>query len=123
MGVDLTICPKTYGSFEDNKWFLAYTRIGLERDYDLFAQIDMPSRPGVRQVCDPKPLPATVRFDWYEDGGVKQRTDDPYGAPLRFVWAEELARVDVGRSSDWNKAALAFVRGLPPRTPIVLWWH
>lgn len=105
-------------------YLLAYTRIALDRNYEIFGQIANIRGVKARVVCDPKPIPATVKFKWYSDEGLQERNYDAYGDPLKFVYAHELSKVNLDSDAGaWNKAAFAFVRALPPDTIIVLWWH
>jgi hypothetical protein len=126
MGLDLTLVPKQWGKFNPHArdWFLAHTRIDLDRDYYIFDQIENHRDTGVRQVCDPKSMPGNVDFDWYYDDGHRKTLEDPYGSPLKFVLARELTKVNLSAgASAWNKAVFAMIRALPPETPVVLWWH
>jgi len=116
------VCPVSY--FKQDSW-LCYDRLGLNRNYELFAQIDEEKSrmPAIEAVCDPKDIPQGKRVHWYGDDGLKTITEDPYGCGLTYVDAREFANVEPGETGDWNKAVLAFLKALPPETPIVLWWH
>lgn len=124
MGIDLTLCPFRHhpGPWT---WHLAYDRMSLHRDYQIFGQIDknMGRAEKIKVVCDPQRLPPGVRFTWYGDEGIKDETENPYGDTLTYVEAFELAKVKVDNTSDYNKAVFTMIRALEPRTPIVLWWH
>ena len=125
MGMDLTLCPYQYGP-DRWDWHLSYTRIGLQRNYELFEQISeavMGKNKKNPAVCTPKPLPTSVKFQWYEDEGLKDRRTDQYGSTLTYVEAHELAKVNTEKSSPWNQAIFEMLRKLDPRTPVVLWWH
>lgn len=112
MGLDLDLIVDQYKT--ESARLLGHTRIGLERNYALFGAI---------QALQPRS--AAVSLWNYEDEGLKDRNEDPYGTPLTELWAGELAKVDLpeGEITDWNRAALAFVKALPWRTRVVLWWH
>ena len=140
MGVDLTLCPYEWlpHHYLAPEWLdhavamacenveaktpcsesathLAYTRIRLERDRSLMAEI---------QRLPSYPLPPNVRFMWYGDEGVSEIDKDAYGLPLRWVYARDLATVGQKRKlSPWNAAVLAMIRELPGETPVVLYWH
>jgi hypothetical protein len=116
MGIDLTLMPGKFtgGGRPILDWFLATERISLDRDYALQDRI---------RLVPTQPLPFGVRFRNYEDDGLKDRTDDQYDTPLTWCRAGDLAKVSDGDCSPWNKAAMAFVRALPPDILIVLWWH
>ncbi len=109
MGLDLTLVFHRLDILPD---ILAYDRLALWRSQDLFREIkDIPSQP------------LEMRFTWYEDDGLVERTTDPYGAPLRWCWASDLAKLEITQDMHpWNAAVLAFVRALPPELKIVLWW-
>jgi hypothetical protein len=87
MGLDLTLCPDSYPMLRS---FLAYTRLGLDRDYRVFDQVGaLPARP----------LAAGRSFRWYGDEGLVDRTEDPYGSALKCLTAGELA--GVARKQRW----------------------
>ena len=113
MGVDLALVPKNDPPI--GVWFLAYERIDLDRQNSLFA--------AVRKVKQ-HDLPSTTRFEWYSDSGLEVRTTDQYNEPLKYIFAGDLAAVKLPKdTTQKNKAVWAFLRGLDPATPIVLWWH
>lgn len=124
MGMALTLLPyRNPGPWVEH---LAYDRLALHQDYMLFAQIDqgvMGKGRGVRQVCRPQRLPIKMRLMWYGDGGIEDASEDPYGAPLTYVAAGELATVDCGYTDPWNRAVFEMMKALPKDTPVVLWWH
>lgn len=125
MGMDLTLCPEKYGARLWHGSHLAYTRIDLGRNYELFGQIDskMGRDETIKQVCTPQRLPPNVEFMWYGDEGIKATRTDPYGDLLTYVEAGELAKVDVPKGDPWNQAVFAMMKALPENTPVVLWWH
>jgi hypothetical protein len=112
MGLDLTVYPlKHYRSASGTPFLCDSLR--LDRDGALFAAIERaPSFP-VPQV------------EVYEDDGLRVRGTNPYGDPVRYVLAGELARViaDAAGLSPWNVAVVAFLRALPADLPVYLWWH
>lgn len=122
MGMDLTLCPIKHDHLH---WWLAYDRISVLRDYRMFAQLgvkyyDEPVTP----VCQPRPIPPSIKFDWYGDDGIETKTTDPYGSELTYATAMELAGIKlIENTHQWNKGVLAFIKAMPPTTPIVLWWH
>ena len=123
MGLDLTVCPVRYGG---NRWWLGYTRIAFDRDYNLFGQIAKTAWTDFEPTLKPTPLSFNVSFDWYGDEGVEQITEDAYGEPLTFVFAEEFRCIETENPefelSEWNKAVLLMLRALPNKTPVVLYW-
>lgn len=125
MGMDLALSPFTHHPSQW-KWHLETARLPLDRDYRLFTQVSkkvMGTEEDVEQICKPKPLPPNVKFDAYEDEGIKTRKTDPYGEKLTYVLAEELAKLDLTGVSPWNRAVFAMMKQLPPDTPVILWWH
>ena len=108
LGIDLTIVPDAYGL---PGRLLAYQRIEVGRDYSLYDRI---------RAAKPRVLGRGV--DWYEDGGLRPRTTDPYGDELTFLTAGALVEVESGEF--WrSKAAWAYLSELPPETVVLLWWH
>lgn len=69
-----------------------------------------------------KPLAKGV--EWFNDNGLVTHTNDLYGDQLTYVPAEQLiSSLEPTAQSDWEKSVVTFVRNLPPRTRVVLWWH
>lgn len=118
MGTDLTLVLDRHGQAFDMGWFLGYDRMSVPRDYELFSLI---SEAGTN------PLPPTVKFEWYGDEGLEAKTEDPYGDPLRWIVAGELARVfekHFGeRGYGHGVAIMHYLSHLPPDTPVILFWH
>lgn len=114
MGLDLTLCPSQYPMAPGADWFLAYSRLKLDRQYALFDQI---------RALEAQPLPPAWTFDWYGDAGIQHRTEDPYGCPLTALQAGQFHRMAPAGLSPWNRAVLTFLCAVPPDTPVVLWWH
>jgi hypothetical protein len=56
--------------------------------------------------------------------GARGRREDPYGAPLTYVLAGELAAVRLPKDTAyWTRAAWAYLRALPKDTVVVLGWN
>src|SRR4051794_36470371 len=106
MGVDLTLVPERLCL---DTWFLAYDRLGFRgRYYDLWDKI---------QRLNARPLPEGCAFQWYGDEGLEGRTADPYGGPLKFVTAGELAAIELPDNLlPWDRGIFAFLKALPPST-------
>jgi hypothetical protein len=126
MGMDLTLCPHRHLGPWDHH--LAYDRLALDRDYDLFAQISLEvmgsEGKGIKQVCKPQKLPPRMKFQWYDDEGLEETREDAHGEPLTYVEAGELAKVVPSKDTgSWNAAVFAMMKALPKDTPVVLWWH
>lgn len=75
----------------------------------------------MRDVSTPLGIPLWA----YGDEGLRLVTEDPYGTPLTFVTAHQLAKAHfteyIGEPG-WKPALKAFVGALPPTTRIILWW-
>lgn len=117
MGLDLTLCPYDWSDgFGDNVWWLTYTRIGLRGGARAFAEQLEASQLPVHL------LPPGAQVEWYGDEGLKKTREDPYGEPLTFMRAGDLVKLEMPPSKRWA-AAWAYLKALPPETPILLWWH
>jgi hypothetical protein len=132
MGIDLTLCPDKQSALygltvpTTADWHLAYCRLKLHRHAALFDAMS---------ALKPVPLPANVRFSWYGDEGLEDRTTDPYGGPLTYLPAGVFHALDLSanmltlhrhpplRLDPWNAAILHFLRAVPDHTRVVLWWH
>jgi len=80
MGIDLrfyVIPPR------GNKWWLGNNQLVIDQDSRVFDAIEA--------ACQPHPLPPGVCFTMYTDHGIQDQETDPYGQPLTYVLAEELA--------------------------------
>lgn len=110
MGIDLTVLPNRY--YDQPGFGDGYNRLGFWRETKLFDQI------GKLQSF---PLEADRRFALYEDDGISHTHTDAYGEPLRYVEAWEF--LNVHSDNKWNKAVIDFLRSLPPKMPVVLYWH
>jgi hypothetical protein len=128
MGLDLTLCPIKFADIKEWDWWLAHERLGLHRDYYFFERITERGRwdeGELERATDPKPIPDYARVDWYGDEGIEHDVKtDPYGSPLTFVYAEEFKGIDPDEiKNEWNRAVLIFLQALPPKIPVLLWWH
>jgi hypothetical protein len=109
MGLDLTLAVDTFSLSNRS---LAYERLTVDRDYELFDAIDKIETEEVKEIW------------WYEDEGVTIRSEDPYGAPLRKAKVKDVANAFSGvRCSPKNSAVRAYLLALPPDTEIIFWWH
>jgi hypothetical protein len=119
MGLDLTLAPVRFG----DPWWLLHTRIDLDRNYELFDQI-VNHRDTAKQLCIPYAVPSDIKLQWYGDDGIATTATDPYGKPLHYVFAGDLARVKLPASTGaWNKAVFAMICAMPRDTKVVLYWH
>lgn len=123
MSVDLTLCPIPYAS---QKWWLAYDRVELKCDYDLYSLIAAFGRGCHEPVMQPQPIPPDKYVDWYGDQGIQRVDKDAYGTPLTYVPAGEFRNITaahLSEASKWNRAVISMLQLLPKDTPVVLWWH
>lgn len=125
MGMDLTLYPYNRPI---NTWTsqVGEAALRLDRHYELFAQIDqkvMGDQFNVKQICQPKSLPANVEFMYFDDEkGVKVTREDKYGNGLTYVEAGELKKLDLADSEIWTKAIFALIKALPDSYPVILMW-
>jgi hypothetical protein len=112
MGMDLDLGIAKYAE-DIGSWWLLYDRLRLDRDYNLFDQFVVLTR---------EPIPTDIKVDWYSDDGVQRIKEDAYGNLLRFVRAGEFNKIELKKTSQWNKAVFSFLRQIPPDTPVVLYW-
>lgn len=110
MGIDLVLIPQRqpFGSWAGDD------RLMLRRNEDLFEAIRaVPSRL----------VTGSAHFTPATHKGREVDCTDCYGQPLRYVFADDLAKIQEPEVLDgYTRACLAFVRALPDETPIVLWW-
>ena len=109
MGLKLTLIPQMDTM---SGRMLAFVRLPLRtQDRDLFRKIE--------QIAHP----FTDGVDWYSDGGLEPRDDDPYGTPLTFALASDLARcLEAADLCRTDPAVRAFINAMPPDWRVVLWW-
>ncbi len=117
MGVDLTLTFNIVPHIapqKDGLRFLAYSRLSLHRDYNLWELI---------KTVPSHPLPESI--DWYDDEGIKSVIVDPYGEPLRYATAGDLAPIaaHVSTRFGWNAGVFRFLATIRPETWVVLYWH
>lgn len=111
MGLDLTLLPHKHHHVSGTPFLCESLR--MDRDYDLFGRL---------RAC---PSREAGSVEVHSDDGWRRTDGDPYGDPIRYALAGDLAAVlpaDV-EVSPWNAAVIAFVRALPADVPVYLWWH
>lgn len=118
MSIDLTLA---FDCDWNSRRVIAYSRLEVTQDYHLFALI---------RSLPQHQLPPKMEVLWYDDDGCRYRTDDAYGAPLRWVKAIDLAKAFFDFLSDslkeedsYTNATYHFLANLPPDTPVILFWH
>ncbi len=125
MGLALTLIPIAYGA--GTHLWIGHSRIQLDSDYALFAQIpgchDRGEQYPRKPVAESRKLDHFTEVGTWVSEGYEHVREDPYGLPLEYMLAKDLGRVDSSEASPWNRAAFAFIRALPEMTPVVLWWN
>ena len=116
MGVDIALHVVNMES-EFPAMALAHARVPLDRDYRLQDRID--------EISQKSPAAAIAGgvYGFFGDHYGRLPATDPYGQPVEWVAAADLAEAMRGDLSPWNAAALAFVSALPSATKIILWYH
>ena len=116
----LLVMPGRY-VLAENIWY-PHTVLDLDTSYPIIGQLcDVEvSREGIppKPVIPSMPLPPLTKIA-YPSG---KQQEDPYGQPLRWLFANELKALKVPRDATWmNKAIKAFIDRMPPDLPIVLY--
>src|SRR5262245_41412283 len=116
MGIDLKILASNLRE-RGGEW-LSTASLRLDRDPRLLSLLSKDSVP-----CLVKSLPAGLKIGHYEEEGLRFSDKDRYGHELTFTTPEQLGALrEVNEISDWNRAVIAFLLGLPPGSRIVLFW-
>jgi hypothetical protein len=110
MGLDLTVLPNRY--YDHPRLGDGYNRLAFWRDSELFDAI---------QKLPSSPLKPEQNFAFYKEEGLDYSKTDAYGKPLQYVEAEQFANIHSDNA--WNEAVLAFLRSLPSKMSVVLYWH
>lgn len=121
MGLDCRLLPV---ECDRGDWGYSHSIIPLDRVSALFDAI--------RKLPDAGPVPpkfstfcATVP-DGENEGepGYGDTQEDPYGQPLRCIYAGDIAKIKVkGMTDPTCLAALAYCACLPPKQRIAVYWH
>lgn len=116
MGIDLKILASNFR--EKRGQLLSTASVRLDRDHRLLSLLSKEAVP-----CLVEPLPVGLKVGHFEDNGLQFDENDRYGNPLTFTTPEQIEALRrVEETSDWNRAAIAFVLALPPGTRIILYW-
>lgn len=112
MGLDLTLLPHKHHHLSGVPFLCESLR--LDRAYALFDLI----------LTAPRHFPGGP-VEIHSDTGWDKCTANPYGEPIYYVKAGDLAAAIPAAlsTSPWNAAVIAFVRTLPADVPVYLWWH
>lgn len=130
MGLDLTIypmeCIPDTGGWQ--KAYLLSDHLYFIRDYDIFKQIgahpEFPRTLGGTCIHT-EAIPADILIisnNAYREDDLG-KTEDAYGERLRWCYASEFSKLEL--PSDilpYNAAILAFLKALPDKIRILLYW-
>ncbi len=121
MGLDLRLLP-----FDCDQGDFAYshTMLDCDRGRELFAAI-MGGAPGRAAVPDGF-TSFSGRHGGCQEAGYGRTTTTPYGEPVEWVEVEDLLpfadHAEV-KDSNRNRGIWAYLKELPKRTKIALYWH
>lgn len=120
MGVDLRLYPiyldGGLAPFPTNA-------LDLDRERELWSHIE--------ESLTERPLDGEM-YHLDEEKGLVRRSDNPYGSPITWAPAGEIAtllREWIDRpdrqwpSGPWTRAAAAYLAQLSLEVRVVLWWH
>lgn len=110
MGIDLTVLPNRF--YDQPGFGDGYNRLEFWRETELFDRI---------RELKSFPLESDRRFTYYSDDGIERTLTDAYGSHLEYVEAWEF--INVHSDNQWNNAVIQFLRSLPLKMPVVLYWH
>lgn len=130
MGLDLTIYPMEYIP-DPGRWqsiYLLSDHVCFRRHSDIFKQID--SWPGddrspanIRVKTELVPLDVIIEVPILDSEDYTRKTEDEYGQRLRWCYADELAKLQLHVDGHpYNVAILAFLKALPDKIRILLYW-
>lgn len=114
MGVDLRLLPFDH----DNGTFAySHTILNFDGSYEFYDRINklpqMPVPPDFTSFCG--------RSKKHDDTCYGETVETPYGEPVKFALAGDLAKVKLdGR---WQEATQAYLKRLPPEAKVALYWH
>lgn len=121
MGLDLTLLPF---DCDQGDFAFSHTLLSCERRGDLF-EVVMEKAPG-RAVVPPNFKSFTGRCEKCEDTHYGTTVETPYGEPLEWVEVEDLLKLGqhIAVKDDYkNRAIWAYLKELPARTKVALYWH
>jgi hypothetical protein len=115
MGIDLKILASNFR--ERDGRMLSTASIRLDRDPRVLSLI----------AKDDAPIPPELSIGHFEDEGLRYDRTDSRGNPLTFTTPEKLQQSQkilesIEETSQWNRAAVAYLLSLPPGSRIVLYW-
>lgn len=134
MGLDLRIYPmESFPRTFPPMWERAYglsSNLYFMREYNLFKQIG--GRRWFGQTCgdsvihtESVPADVLIAFADFEcrDDESMWKTGDAYGEPLCWCYASEFSKIALRSDTDpYNAAILAFLKALPDKIRVLLYW-
>ncbi len=130
MGVDLKLLP--LDTNEDWDWGFSQTILSLERRSELFDKIRELPVITKDKFKFSSYLAQIPDGSWQGDNGYGLIESTPYGEPLTWVRAKQLAEVMekwYSEQEDWaeydyrNKAVIAYLKALHENNLVALYWH
>lgn len=125
MSLDLMVLPILNPADLTRADTYCFDNLRFLTDYDLFGQfVDLPKYTENVPSIPTHPLPTGLKINYFGEAGLLSKNVDGYDAPLTFVYAKDLASLAIDEyTPPYNKAIVAFLKALPPETPIVLMWR
>lgn len=117
MGLDLKLLPF---EAECGGICFSHTILTCDRDRDLFDRISkIPAKKVPREFCS---YLGDIECKECEERHYGNTQKTPYGNPLTWVFAEELAALEEFVGPLRNTAILAYLETLDPMTKVALYW-
>lgn len=114
MGLDLRLLP--FDCDQDRLSF-SHTILQFCRNSELFSKIQK-----LNQLEVPDGFTSfSGRADGWDDTCYGETVKTPYGEPLTYTTATELA--SIAERSQWDAPTWAYIDALDPKTKIALYWH
>jgi len=131
MSIDLKIYPLDYHQ-GDTGWSANYylsDHLIFKRDYDIFEQIEGWENFGrsPEKIClqtEGLPTGVSVEISTFQEAWeAVSKWEDPYGHRLRWCYASGFSSLRVPEDIlPYNAAILAFLKALPDKIRILLYW-
>ncbi len=116
MGLDLCLLPFDGDS---GNWAYSHTMLQCNRDSELFEKIQK-----LKSIRVPPDFGTFhCRDDEYEQPHYGNTQETPYGEPVEYVLAHDLVKITPDDTGYVNKAVWAYLKELPPRTKVALFWR
>ena len=113
MGTDLRLLPFLYGDGD-----CSHDIIRVERDTELYEAIQGLS-------CRDVPITFTSFCGRQSNSeyGYGKTIEDPYGDPVKFVFARQLKKMDFSNPRHGHKSVKAYIDAMDDDAMIALYWH